>query len=342
VGVRVLWLALLCPTLALAADASGALRLSFNAGMDTNPGRDFGDVASADGAFSALGVAEGRVRGERWSLTGEYELGARAFATQRDANLWVQAGSASAAWAPGELWTVGVEGRAKDRHAGSRGRAYADLAGGPFLALFPSGSWDLELHAEARRFLLRDEPAYSFGAGMLTAVARYRLSRHHGFSGELHLSRERYAAWAVEPSGTPLDETREDTRTGGTVGYRYRGQIALAFAYGLDDVVSNSFGESQLRHRLTATAGVHLPLRLMLFVDLALQLTRYPDGVYLSPELLLLEDDENLSSAAARLVRPLGRHLDLELRYGLYQTRLPQNGLTYVRQQMSAGVTLRY
>jgi hypothetical protein len=346
VGVRLLWLVLLwllllCPTSAL-ADASGAARFQLSTGLDTNPGRDFGDAATPDAVASLAGQLQGQLRQDAILLEGSYELGGRAFASSQDADLWVQAARASASWAPWTALTFGVEGRAKDRHAGSRGRGYADLFGGPFVAVFPTPALSFELHADAHRFLYRDAFAYSFGAGELSLLARYQPTRRHGVSLSLLATDERYASPAVSPGGDDLGFRRGDTRLGAAVEYRYRGPFALAVGYGFQSVASNSFGEAQRSHRLTASLGLRLPERLMLFLEGALQLTQYPDGVYLSPQILLLEDDENLSSASARLVRPVNAHLDLELRYGLYQTTLPQNGLHYLRQLATAGATLRF
>jgi len=337
-----LWPLLLCPRLALAADVSGAARLQLSTGLDTNPGRDFGDAATPDAMASLSGQLQGQLRQDAFFLEGSYELGGRAFATSSAADLWVQAARASASWAPWTALTFGVEGRAKDRHAGSRGRGYADLVGGPFVAARPSKTLSFELHADAHRFLYRDAYAYSFGAGELSLLAHFQPTRRQGFSLSLLAADERYATQAVGFSGDELGVRRDDHRVGGAVQYRYRGPFALAVGYGFQSVGSNSFGEAQRSHRFTASVGLRLPQRLMLFVEGALQLTQYPDGVYLSPQILLLEDDENLSSATARLVRPLNAHLDVELRYSLYQTALPQNGLHYLRQLATAGATFRF
>jgi hypothetical protein len=342
VGVRLLWLALLCPALALAADASGTARLQASFGVDTNPGRDFGDLATPDAAASLTGEGQGALREGALRLEGSYALGGRLFASQHDANVLVQAARASAATAVGPLFTLGLEGRAKDRRAGSRGRAYTDLTGGPFLAFSPSRALSFELHAALRRFLYRDAFAFSFGAGELTLLGHTRLSRRHGLTLSLFAARQRYGVEAVDASGLDLGTRRVDGRLGAEAGYRYRGPFALSLGYRLERVDSNSFGEAQLRHRLSASVGVRLPFQALLLVEGALELTHYPDGVFLSPQLLLLEDDEGLTSAAARLVRPLNAHVDLELRYGLYQTRLSQNGLSYLRQLATAGATVRF
>jgi hypothetical protein len=72
----------------------------------------------------------------------------------------------------------------------------------------------------------------------------------------------------------------------------------------------------------------------------AFQLTRYPDGPYPTPEIILIEDD-NHNSVALKLVRPVFTDLELELRLALYSDRLPKNGLTYLREVASMGFAWR-
>jgi hypothetical protein len=111
--------------------------------------------------------------------------------------------------------------------------------------------------------------------------------------------------------------------------------------YAYQELASNSFGQTVMRHRLNALAGLRLPGRLTLLAQGTLALDRYPDGVFLSPEIILAEDDEGQNVLSLRLVRPLGERLDLELSFGWYGTRLPRNDLTYSRQVGSLGVSWR-
>ena len=59
------------------------------------------------------------------------------------------------------------------------------------------------------------------------------------------------------------------------------------------------------RDRIGLVFGAPLFWRLMVMIDVNLRFSQYPDGLYVSPEILTLDEgSENLSSAAFKLVRP--------------------------------------
>jgi hypothetical protein len=331
---------LLLPALA-AAQAEGGLRVTVLGGLDTNPARDFGGSTPGDATTSAEAIAHGQLRHGRLSLLAQGALGGRMYASTSAQDVFVQQASLEGSAVVLDGFALALRGHGKDVLGGDR--PYADLAAGPAAVLAFSPRLSFELSAEGRRFLYRPLLAYSFGALELLAEASYRFSAHHLGSIALGRSGRTFnAAPVVEPGASSTDPRREDTVLSAEAGYRYRGPLTLALTAGYEDARSNSFGESAQHLRLTAQAGVRLPFTTMLFLSGTFQLSHYPDGVFLSPELLLVEDSEALDSAAARLVRPLGEHLDAEVRYGLYSTRLPSNGLSYLRQVMSLGITARY
>jgi hypothetical protein len=331
---------LLLPALAGAAEAQGQARLTLLGGLDTNPRRDFGEGNPLDAESSLEAFGQGALASGRWSLLAKGGLGGRIYASASDQNVFVQQLSLEGRAELGGGFSLSLLGHGKDVLGGDR--PYADLSAGPSLQLSLGPSLSVELTAEGRRFLYRPLLAYSYGALEVSGGAGYRFAAHH--LGTLSLassSRTFNAAPATAPGLGASEPRREDTVLSCEVGYRYRGPFSLGVSYAFVDDASNSFGESAQHHRVDAQLGVRLPWRTMLFVSATLQLSHYPDGVFLSPELLLVEDSEALDSAAARLVRPLGPHLDAELRYGLYATRLPSNGLSYLRQLMTVGFTLR-
>ena len=331
-------LLVLLPALALGAESHGALRLTLLGGLDGNPQRSF-----AGGDMSAVGTgeltAEGSLVGARWDLGARLGFGGRGYASASDENVFVQQAVLEGDYALAPWLSLGFSGRAKDVRGGDR--PYADLSAGPRLSIV-QGALDVDLSAEGRRFVYRPDAAYSFGALVLAGEARYRFSRHHLGSFSFASESRGFSAFAAPtPPQTGSSDKRTDSVLSAGVGYRYRGPFTLAAGYTLEDDSSNSYGESALRHRINAQLGLRLPFGTMGFLAASLQLSHYPDGVYLSPDILLVEDSEALDSASVRLVRPLGAHVDLELRYGLYATSLPSNGLSYLRQLASLGVTLR-
>jgi hypothetical protein len=331
---------------AQAADVEGALRATSRLMLDGNAPRDFtlgGDTT--DLVLSLLASGEGRATSDRWQLVGRYDAGGRKYLVFPGEDTLVQSAALEGSLALGTSLGVGVEGRAKDRRGGRR--EYTDLAASAFLEYAPDARLSLRLRAGAHRFLYRPSFSASFGGPEVGLLARYRLDRRHAVFASGEYGARRYSALALAPPTEtvsvpqPRSWRREDGALQASVGYTYKGPLALGLTYTFQEIGSNSFGESVQRHRLSGNAGVRLPWKLMLMAQGTLGLNHYPDGVYFSTDITLLEDDEAQNSLSLKLVRPLDEHLDVELSYAMYGTRLPRNDLAYFRQVAGVGLTWR-
>lgn len=328
-----------------AADVEGALRVTGRLGVDTNAPRDFSDGQAAspdpDGAFSLLAAGELRLTGESSQLVGRYDAGARKYLGYSSEDMLVQALALEGSLALGPVLGVGVEGRAKDRRGGSR--AYTDLGASAFLEYAADVRLALRLRLGAHRFVYRPNAAVNFGGPEFGVVGRYRFDKRHSLVVSGEYGARGYGVDArPQPGVTPSrSQRREDGALSASVGYTYRGPVALGLTYSFQEVGSNSFGETVLRHRLAGSAGVRLPWKVTLLAQGALGLSRYPDGIYLSPDIILVDEDEGQNTLSLKLARPVSKSLDAELTYGLYSTNLPRNGLSYSRQVFGVGLTWR-
>ncbi|WP_223642554.1 hypothetical protein [Corallococcus sp. EGB] len=329
---------------ARAAEWQGSLRGTGRLLVDSNAPRDFSDRLTpgpgSDLALSVLGVAEGKGTGERAQVVGRYELGARKYVEYESEDTLVQAGALEGSLALGTEWGVGAEGHAKDRRGGSR--AYSDLGASLFAEYAPDVRLALRLRAGARRFVYRPDPTADFGGPELGVLGRYRLTPRHTLSVFGEWGSRRYGPLARPfPGHTTSPGRRQDGALVAGAGWAYRGPVKLSLSYAFQEVSSNSFGETAMRHRLTASAGVRLPWRLTLLAQGTLGFSRYPDGIYLSPEIILVDEDEGQNSLSLKLARPVSARVDLELSWGLWSTRLPRNDLHYTRQVFGVGFTWR-
>jgi hypothetical protein len=333
--------AMLLP-IAAAAETSGGLRLSAGGGFDSNARRDYESVgAQADGFAFITGSGNLLLDSERARAAAAYELGLRQFLMATSANVIAQAATAQGLLQLGPSWAVGLAGRGKDRRGGDRD--YSDLAANTFVEWAVTRALDLRAEAGPRRFIYRPFFEYSFKASEFAAEARYRFDRRHSISllGELGLrfyNGDARADPALDPPPSPLQ--RRDLAFLGGLSYRYRGPVALSLSYHYGRADSNSFGETNVRHRLMASAGMRVFWELTVLAQAAIQVIHYPEGKSSSPELLLLEDD-NQDSISLKLLRPLSSHLDAELFFAFYHANLPQNGLTYLRQVAWIGIAWR-
>src|SRR5262249_55341333 len=152
----------------------------------------------------------------------------------------------------------------------------------------------------------------------------------------------RYSSEALALGAFPLGYPRSDLYVAGGGGYRYRGRFHVGVEYRYSAQLSNSFGQTLLRHRVAVSGGVALPVDLLLLAQAALQSPQFPDQIFLSQDLLLAAAAETLSSVSVKLPRPMTSWLERELRYGLYQGVLPNNGLRYLRHTAPLGATVRW
>jgi hypothetical protein len=339
-----LGLASIFPQSSRAADAHGALRLSTSAGADTNPARTFqGSGTQPDGFLSAVGSAQGEYVNPWTQFIGSYELGVRKFLSGSSNDLVAQSATGELLFPVAGPWSAGVEARAKDRRGG--GQEYTDLVGSAFIELSLNRDLVVRIRGGGHRFIYRSYFPYSFKSTELGFRARYRINNRHSafLFGE---GGPRLFNATAEPSPTteaPADPpARQDFVLVAGIGYRYRGPVSLIFSYSYGRFTSNSFGQTAFRHRVTATAGIRLPLHWSLLVDGTLQFTTFPDKVFSSPTVLLV-DDENLNSLSLKLVHPLSAHWDFEVHAGAYHARLPGRPVSYeyLRAVAGIGVTWR-
>lgn len=291
---------------------------------------------------SVLGSAEGRYRGPSFQASGGYDLGLREFLRLPSENVVIQSANADASVAVGRSLGLGLDARAKDRRGGERD--YSDLFAEAFLEFVPDSAVELKVRGGAHRFLYWDQIAYSFAAPEVGAYARYRFDKHHSaFAfGDLGLRRYQSMTRASPANIAPPPAVRRDDRLlSGGAGYSFRGPFTLTLSYSYTEQSSNSFGETVLRHRLAATGGTRLPWRLTLLAQAVWQPASYPDGVNLSDELNITEDEDNYSSVSAKLLRPLSEHVDVEVRYSYAWGALQKNGLSYSRHLAWLGLTWR-
>lgn len=331
---------------ARAAGVEGSLRLSARALADGNAPREFSDgteppLSGADLTLAVLASAEGRYAAESWLLSGRYDGGVRKYLRFPTEDALVQALALEGSLALSPEWVLGVQARGKDRR-GPR-RPYSDLAADLFAEYSPQPRWLLRARGSLHRFVYWPSAEATFGGPEAGATVRYRLDSRHSLalSGEygarLFSVPRRPRPEQPAPSGRRVDQVLSASAS-----WSWRGPLALAATYAFQHQGSNSYGETVLRHRLTASAGLRLPWQLFLLAQGSLGLFRYPDGVYLSGDLLLLEDDEAQNSLSLRLARPVEGHLDLELTWAVYATQLPgSSGLSYLRQVGGVGLTWR-
>lgn len=334
---------------ATAVEFRGGGRVWAGLGVDTNARRDYTSPSvptQPDAFFFGLGHLQGLLEaGERFRLLGSYDVAGRKFLLLPSEDTIVQDASLEASVAVAPVLALGVQGRARDRRGAERD--YTDFAGGALVDFLPTAALDVRFTFGAHRFLFWNRFEYSYFGPEGALSARYRFNRRHSVSLFGSYMPRTYNADARPPppaAGEPEPpvQVRQDSFFSVGVTYAFRGPFHLSAGYAYFDQTSNSFGETIRRHRLSLTGGFQLPWKLTLLSSLTAQFSLFPEGVYLSPDLTVVEDDENASSLTVKLVRPVARHVDLDVRYAFYLNFLPQNQFLYLRHVVSVGMTISF
>lgn len=323
------------------AEISGDARATLISGVDTNARRDYDtSLDGLDGATALQLDLGARWRGETSQVRADYSAGGRKFIRLETEDTLVQAAAVNAERLVTQSATIGLLANAKDRR-GAR-RDYTDLAAYAVIDFFPDEQLDVRVRGGAHRFLYRPDIRFSFGASEGGASASWRFDRRHSVFVFGDYGDRKYMMDAEpRPGEAPATiKRRVDRALLAGAGYEYRGRLRVRADYSYYEQVSNSFGQSNSRHRVSALVGAHLFWRLRFIAQGAFQVTDFWDGLALSPEILLVQDEENATSLSLKLVRPLTGKLDAELRYAVYYYRLPGNSLEYLRHVAWLGLSV--
>jgi hypothetical protein len=331
-----------------AVEVSGRARGAISTGIDTNPTRDFYSPDSGPTADLVLqGIANlgGALQGERGFLSGSYDIGARKFLFISAADTIVQSAQLDGTLWVGRAFAFGITGRARDRRGDERD--YSDLNAELNLQFAPERQLDFRVWGAAHRFIFWRGFDHSYYAPEGGVLATYRFGRQHTatFTGQISARTFDGYANANPMIMPPLQvDIRHDFFTLVSAAYWYRGPVVFSLSYGYLSSTSNSWGEAFDQHRIGMVFGAPLFWRLMFMLDINLRFTNYPNGIFIDPVILTLdENSENLTSIVVKLVRPFGDHFELEARYGFYYGALPQQqGWVYQRHVATFGISFHF
>jgi hypothetical protein len=336
---------------ALAAEWSGSARGQISAGVDTNPGRDFisdGGTATPDGFAQAIVNLAGGVDVGPLSVDATYDFGGRKFVTQPQDDTIIQSASVFATVFMPRGFSLGLEGRARDRRGAERD--YTDLMSDLVLGYAPDNQLDFRLRGGYHRFLFWVEGGFreSFWAPEAGLTVRYRFNKHHSISffGDYSYRTYNSPIYELQVDGSVQPDpgtVRVDPYFAVGASYSYKGPVNVTLSYSyIDNTGTQSYGEKYSQHRIGLLFGVAIPWDLTFLLNGQLRFSNYPDGIFFSADILTLMDDENLSSVSAKLMRPIGEHVEVDLRYAFYYGTLPQNGFLYLRHTASVGVSVHF
>jgi hypothetical protein len=213
-----------------------------------------------------------------------------------------------------------------------------------------------------RGFQWKPDPLFDFDAAQATVLAGVRIyagppDREHeiDLTASYHLENRIYNGLLEINTCTPGmaltssciqfgGEKRADFFHEGTLELTWLRVVLVSAAYSLQVNTSNSFGQSLLRHIVTAKLATRLPWELYVTLKGQLLVTRYLDPVLLDRQVnsqtFISIEDENRNAVVADLERPLGRSgLAINARYSFYTNELTAAPVTFLRHVVYLGLS---
>jgi hypothetical protein len=239
---------------------------------------------------------------------------------------------------------------------------------------------EVALSGGYRGFQYKPDPYFDFQAGQVSAYAVARLvfgpNQDHELdvAANYHMERRWYGgvvelfADPQDPIGTPPPTTppppcayghpiAERCLVAGTDGRRdwfheggfeltYVGPVLVAVGYGLQLNLSNSFGQSLLRHIVTLKVSYRFPWSLYATLKAQLYASVYLDPVLLDQNIasqtFVTIEDENRNNVIVDLERPIGdTGLAVNARYSIFTNEISPSPVSFLRQVVYLGLTYR-
>lgn len=293
------------------ADDSLRLRVESALGFDSNITRTEGDeIRGGPLARAVLDVSQA-LRHKRLNMAVTYQGGARKFldARREDGLFQRLVGQVLTRIAP--RLVVGVAAQAQNRTTrdSMQPRDFTRLGGGPTVTT-RLGPVRLTLAGQIGRLVFEPDP--DFNANSLSGTATltwqrgaWRVDGRGGWASRAFegLQRDQIGQTNDGPVVALGDVARVDNVITGGVGLRYQGDVIARAGYTLVRNTSNSFGAAFMRHVFSGAITTSIPLDCVLSLRADLQRVTYDDRQYI--RLGRFIEDENRSSAAVRLERPI-------------------------------------
>jgi hypothetical protein len=331
-----------CAPAGRAGDWSLRLRAQASEEYDSNaqrlqrvtgpPGTEEAEGVVGDFLTRLLLRAELGYHGPELSMQSDLACGAKLFYRETSEHVVATQLGLSLFHAPSERRRVGLRLGLADTTQASHSRDYLMVHADLVLGLAPIEPLQLEVFAGGRAFRFKPDPERFDHAGPALGLTA-RLPLGAGFDASLgyQLGVRFFRAARSElvsltpPVTRPGDARRQDERHGPLARVRFRAawwdelRLLAQLGYGFSDNRSNSAGSAARWHRLEGLVALQLPYELTLQVMGSLQLTGYPDGLYLDSETYQPDADENENAFVARVGWRFWEGLQLVVQAAIYR-----------------------
>jgi hypothetical protein len=235
------------------------------------------------------------------------------------------------------------QARQADPIANAERRDFRSLIPSLQLGLLASESLDLSLTGGWRWLAFKSDRNFDFAGPTAALDLRWVRQREDAADWELNagaaVEHRRFGGPAFigmcTSTGLPCPgpASRTDDLMTGRLEVTRTGGLLLGAGYVFAYNLSNSFGDTVMRHFAIARFAANLPFELSLAARADLLFAHYRDRVNVAAGSGFVSiEDENRSSARVDLSRGLGEHLRLLARYTVYVSEIGSDAASYLRQ----------
>jgi hypothetical protein len=350
------------------------LTMETGAEADSNVARvETGGSSDAERIAAPAARAGARIDHKDRVLGGAYALDVSGLARMvTTSQTWPDNQTESVMLYSGEArWLRAIEGRpiaagvgitAADALAitgGIGARTFRNLGADALLLLAGGDDRHLTFAAGVRDFVYKPDHSYDWrgpgASARLDLVLWQPEHRTHSLELATTLAFEQrtYASHADFnecPAGTaassdcsmPTSLVRRDRYQRATVQLDWIGDLVATLGYQLTVIDSNSYGQSLVRHRITAAVTTELADKLFATATATLQIDQFPDGLLVENDVQRQEftslEDENHSSLQVRIARELTAAWSVESRGAIWRDLGNTGGESFRRELVYAGV----
>jgi hypothetical protein len=312
--------------------------------------RDFPVTPDFDLRMLAIGGVSHVSPDKEHYARGEYVVGGKLFLREADEDALINQLDASYQYRMDEYMLPGAELSFKDLTLYGSDRSYTMFTADAFsdFPLWKGGT--VRAKGGWRAFFYRPDDNYSNMGAIAGVSVRQRATSRLGFSLSYEYQDRDYNGriYRLVPdiAGAMKIIRTQSLREDGThilsAGFDYHRGVLVSGGYTLLYNESDSVGETIFRHRAMLLLSAKPFWEIFVHAIGTLQFTTFVDGLFVSQQLFLEEDDENQNSLVIKISREIGHRVSAEMKYGLYVSEFSSEGLYFIRQVYFAGLSWKY
>ncbi|MCX7958098.1 MAG: hypothetical protein N3B13_03545 [Deltaproteobacteria bacterium] len=275
--------------------------------------------------------------------------GGKLFLKESDANMLVNQGEVSYLYKSGSFAPeTGIE--LKDTTTAQTRQDYTLIR--PFAAMnYLTESVYLKLLAGYEKFIFDFSNNYSYESPVAGLISSFNIDENLSINLNYLFRYMMYDSFAYRKLGNIEKDTlltertgnkRKDTNHSLIARLNYESDLLISLTYNPEINSSNSAGESVFRQRFQISMTSMLFFKIYLNMLLSVMISSFKDGILISDELLLINDNENRNYIIFKLSREVYKKTMVELKYSYYYSEFSNYITQFSRSVVSAGVCLKF